>query len=146
MLYPVFCSKTIRKSASFLHTKHFNATKITWRHAKHFNATRGICSLRFCQASYCITSQLCVVLYLYVIASQLHGLPRSGHLIIAWFTLQWTPYNCICLLHNCMCLFRNCVRPRSVAVYINFLITKLRYFLEFKNEKVLIPSHYLTEY
>lgn len=83
MLYPVFCSKTIRKSASFLHTKHFNATKITWHHAKHFNATRGICSLRFCQASYYITSQLCVI------SPQLPSLPRGGHLAIlcAYFAI-----------------------------------------------------------
>lgn len=100
MLYPVFCSKTIRKSASFLHTKHFNATKITWHHAKHLNATRGICSLRFCQASYYITSQLCVVLYLYVIASQLHGLPRSGHptIVYIYFTIVCAYLAIVCVL------------------------------------------------
>lgn len=106
MLYPVFCSKTIRKSASFLHTKHFNATKITWHHAKHFNATRGICSLRFCQTSYYITSKLCVVLYLYVIASQLHGLPRSGHptIVYIYFTIVCDYFTIVCAYFAIVCV------------------------------------------
>lgn len=83
MLYPVFCSKIIRNLASFLHTKHFNATKITWHHAKHFNATRGICSLRFCQASYYITSLL-----------------RSGHptTVYVYFTIVCAYFAIVCVL------------------------------------------------